>query len=52
MKRMHVHVGVTDLDRSVAFYSTLFGGAPTVRNSTPTVAQLDRRGQPTAKTPD
>ncbi|RYY44404.1 MAG: glyoxalase/bleomycin resistance/dioxygenase family protein, partial [Sphingomonadales bacterium] len=24
MKRMHVHVGVTDLDRSIAFYSTLF----------------------------
>ena len=31
MKRLHVHVGVTDLDRSIAFYSTLFGGAPTVR---------------------
>ena len=31
MKRLHVHVGVTDLDRSIAFYSTLFGAVPTVR---------------------
>jgi catechol 2,3-dioxygenase-like lactoylglutathione lyase family enzyme len=30
MKRLHVHVGVTDLDRSIAFYSTLFGSGPTV----------------------
>lgn len=30
MKRLHVHVGVNDLDRSVRFYSTLFGAAPTV----------------------
>jgi catechol 2,3-dioxygenase-like lactoylglutathione lyase family enzyme len=30
MKRLHVHVGVSDLDRSVAFYSTLFGAQPTV----------------------
>lgn len=30
MKRLHVHVGVNDLDRSVAFYSTLFGAEPTV----------------------
>jgi len=30
MKRLHVHVGVADLDRSLAFYSTLFGAAPTV----------------------
>ena len=30
MKRLHVHVGVADLDRSVAFYSTLFGAQPTV----------------------
>jgi catechol 2,3-dioxygenase-like lactoylglutathione lyase family enzyme len=28
MKRLHVHVGVEDLDRSIAFYSTLFGAAP------------------------
>lgn len=30
MKRLHVHVGVTDLDRSISFYSGLFGAAPTV----------------------
>ena len=30
MKRLHVHVGVEDLDRSVRFYSTLFGAEPTV----------------------
>ncbi len=30
MKRMHVHVGVDNLDASIAFYSTLFGAAPAV----------------------
>lgn len=30
MKRLHVHVGVADLDRSIAFYSTLFGATPSV----------------------
>ena len=30
MKRLHVHVGVTDLDSSIGFYSTLFGAKPTV----------------------
>ena len=30
MKRLHVHVGVADLDRSIGFYSTLFGAKPTV----------------------
>ena len=30
MKRLHVHVGVKDLNQSVAFYSTLFGAQPTV----------------------
>ena len=30
MKRLHIHVGVNDLDRSIAFYSTLFGARPTV----------------------
>lgn len=33
MKRLHVHVGVENLDRSVAFYSTLFGAEPTVTKS-------------------
>ena len=30
MKRLHVHVGVDDLDRSIGFYSTLFGAEPSV----------------------
>ncbi|MGH8496053.1 MAG: ArsI/CadI family heavy metal resistance metalloenzyme [Gammaproteobacteria bacterium] len=30
MKRLHVHVAVADLDRSIRFYSTLFGSEPTV----------------------
>ncbi|HLI13723.1 MAG TPA: ArsI/CadI family heavy metal resistance metalloenzyme [Alphaproteobacteria bacterium] len=30
MKRLHVHVAVNDLSRSVRFYSTLFGAAPSV----------------------
>ena len=30
MKRLHVHVGVTDLGRSIRFYSTLFAAEPTV----------------------
>ena len=30
MKRMHVHVGVEDLDTSIRFYSTLFGSTPSV----------------------
>jgi catechol 2,3-dioxygenase-like lactoylglutathione lyase family enzyme len=31
MKRLHVHVGVTDLEQSIQFYSGLFASAPTVR---------------------
>lgn len=30
MKRLHVHVGVDNLDRSIAFYSGLFGSKPSV----------------------
>ena len=30
MKRLHVHVGVTDLSTSIGFYSTLFAAEPTV----------------------
>lgn len=30
MKRFHVHVAVEDIDRSIAFYTTLFASAPTV----------------------
>lgn len=33
MKRFHVHVGVADLDASIAFYTGLFGIAPTVTKS-------------------
>ncbi|TLZ55047.1 MAG: glyoxalase/bleomycin resistance/dioxygenase family protein [Gammaproteobacteria bacterium] len=31
MKRLHVHVSVKDLDRSIRFYSELFAATPTVR---------------------
>jgi catechol 2,3-dioxygenase-like lactoylglutathione lyase family enzyme len=30
MKRLHVHVGVGDLDASIAFYSRFFGAEPVV----------------------
>ena len=30
MKRLHVHIGVNDLDQSIQFYSTLFAAQPTV----------------------
>ena len=30
MKRMHVHVGVEDLAKSIGFYSILFGAEPTI----------------------
>jgi catechol 2,3-dioxygenase-like lactoylglutathione lyase family enzyme len=33
MKRLHVHVGVNDLDHSIGFYSTLFGAGPTVKKA-------------------
>ncbi len=33
MKRLHVHIAVADLERSIGFYSTLFGAEPTVRKS-------------------
>ena len=33
MKRLHLHVGVSDLDGSIAFYSTLFGAAPTTQKA-------------------
>ena len=28
MKRLHIHIGVENLDESIRFYSTLFGAAP------------------------
>ena len=33
MKRLHVHLSVRDVARSVRFYSELFGAEPTVRKS-------------------
>lgn len=30
MKRFHVHVGVSDVEQSIAFYSHLFGSKPSV----------------------
>lgn len=30
MKRMHLHVSVEDIEKSLAFYSQLFGAEPTV----------------------
>lgn len=30
MKRLHLHVSVPDLDRSIHFYETLFGAKPSV----------------------
>jgi catechol 2,3-dioxygenase-like lactoylglutathione lyase family enzyme len=33
MKRLHVHVVVPDLDRSIDFYSTLFGAEPSKRET-------------------
>lgn len=33
MKRFHVHVSVSDLSESIRFYSTLFGGEPTILKS-------------------
>jgi catechol 2,3-dioxygenase-like lactoylglutathione lyase family enzyme len=33
MKRFHVHVSVKNLDESIRFYSSLFGGQPTMRQA-------------------
>jgi catechol 2,3-dioxygenase-like lactoylglutathione lyase family enzyme len=33
MKRLHVHVSVSELDHSIRFYSTLFGAEPSVRKT-------------------
>lgn len=33
MKRLHVHIAVEDLDRSIGFYSTLFAAQPSVRKA-------------------
>lgn len=31
MKRMHLHVSVDDLNKSISFYSILFGAKPTTQ---------------------
>jgi catechol 2,3-dioxygenase-like lactoylglutathione lyase family enzyme len=31
MKRLHVHIAVDDLEKSIGFYSTLFASEPSVR---------------------
>ena len=31
MKRMHIHIKVEDLDRSIAYYSAMFGAEPSRR---------------------
>jgi predicted enzyme related to lactoylglutathione lyase len=33
MKRLHVHVHVSDLDNSIRFYSTMFAAEPSVRKA-------------------
>jgi len=33
MKRMHIHVSVADLKKSMRFYSTLFAAAPSMRKA-------------------
>jgi len=41
MKRLHVHVGVTDLSASLRFYSALFAAEPTVLKDDYAKWQLD-----------
>jgi hypothetical protein len=41
MKRLHVHVSVEDLPRSIRFYNTLFAAEPTVRKPDYTKWLLD-----------
>ena len=41
MKRLHIHVAVRDLERSVAFYSALFGCAPSKQRTDYAKWQLD-----------
>ena len=41
MKPMHLHVGVSDLDTSIAFYTCLFGAEPTVTKHDYTKWMLD-----------
>ena len=33
MKRMHIHLSVSDLDSNIKFYNTMFGIEPTILES-------------------
>ena len=47
MKRFHVHVGVTNLEKSITFYSGLFGAKPSVRGEGPgTLPPAPKPGAP------
>ena len=41
MKRLHVHLGVADLEKSIRFYSALFAAEPSVRHADYAKWQLD-----------
>ncbi|MBU3542942.1 MAG: glyoxalase/bleomycin resistance/dioxygenase family protein [Burkholderiaceae bacterium] len=41
MKRMHIHIAVTDLDASINFYSKMFAQDPTIRKADYAKWQLD-----------
>lgn len=41
MKRLHVHLGVDDLEKSIRFYSALFAAQPSVRHDDYAKWQLD-----------
>ena len=41
MKRLHVHLGVADLESSIRFYSALFSAEPSVRHADYAKWQLD-----------
>lgn len=41
MKRLHIHIAVTDLEQSIGFYSTLFGSGPALQKPDYARWQLD-----------
>jgi len=41
MNRLHIHIGVSDLDRSIGFYTSLFGQEPHVKKPDYAKWQLD-----------
>lgn len=48
MKRFHVHVAVADLEANIAFYSPMFGTAPSVVQADYAKWMLDESVNPTA----